>query len=157
MMKKILVIFLFAIISVFVIYKTTNNKKEKVLILGEENIIIDNDDYEIITFLYDKITYKELVNSIKTNDYIIIKDRRIYLNELIYNSNYIILTANKSDCESNGSLSVRKKKDLNELVGLINKITISTIILPNYCNNYSDVKNIIKIDKNNINKVLRNK
>ena len=106
MNKKILVIFLFAIIILILIYKYSK-KDDYILVVGEENIDFDNNNYKINTFLYDNITYKELINSIRTNDYIIVKGRKIYLNELIYKSKYIIITANKKSCEKNSSLNDR--------------------------------------------------
>ena len=151
-MKKILVIFLFATISIFLIYKTCFKKNNNILIVGEENINLDSKKFLINTFLYDDITYKELNKCIKNNDYIIIKDKKVYLNQLISKSKYIIITANKKECSRKLKLSDKNKEQLKKLLETIKKISNSEIFIINYCHNdmnynlmsENEIKSVIK-------------
>ena len=93
MKNKLLVIFLFALISIIIIYSKTN-KKDYTLYIGNYDNYIDiedkiNNKYNNLNkYLFEKITYKELINAIKNNDYIVIKDKKIYLQQLINNASY---------------------------------------------------------------------
>ena len=86
-MKKILlVIFSLSIIICFIIYSITKRNESNILIVGEINNIfneIKTNKKNINMFLYNKIDYKELKSAIKNNDYIIIKKKKIYLNQLL--------------------------------------------------------------------------
>lgn len=141
-MKRILlVIFFIAIIFSIIIY---NNKptREKILFIGEKEYLenIRYNKYE--KFLYDNINYKELINSIKNNDYIIIKNRKIYLNQLISDSDIILIGVNNIEynkkCNNKNFNKEQYDKKLNidkkYLINLIKKISYSKIIIiDNYC------------------------
>ena len=158
-MKKILlVIFSLSIITCFVIYNLTKKEKNSILILGEYNELLNKIDFSksnITGFYYDSINYKELTKAIKSNDYIIVKNKKVYINQLISNANIIVINANnieyynrcKKDKLNNYEYFVNK--DLNELINIIRKINSSKIlIINNECKN-----KIIKyrlINSNNI-------
>ena len=141
-MKKILlVIFFFALISSIMIYKN-RPIKEKVLFIGEKEYLkdINYDKYDV--FLYDNITFKQLINSIKNNDYIIIKNKKVYLNQLLANSNKILIGVNNIEynkkCNNkeiniqtyNNRIELYKK----ELLNILEKMSYSKIIImDNYC------------------------
>ena len=141
-MKRILlVIFFIAIIFSIIIY---NNKptREKILFIGEKEYL-ENIRYNIYDkFLYDNINYKELINSIKNNDYIIIKNRKIYLNQLISDADIILIGVNNIEynkkCNNKNFNREQYDKKLNidkkYLINLIKKISYSKIIIiDNYC------------------------
>lgn len=141
-MKRILlVIFFIAIIFSIIIY---NNKptREKILFIGEKEYleIIRYNKYD--KFLYDNINYKELINSIKNNDYIIIKNRKIYLNQLISDADIVLIGVNNIEynkkCNNKNFNREQYDKKLNidkkYLINLIKKISYSKIIIiDNYC------------------------
>ena len=149
MKKKILVIFLLSISTCITIYRFMPNKKENILVIGEEKIEIINNNYNIKYFLYDKITYKELINSIKNNKY-----KKIYLNKLIYSSDYIVISANKNTCKENKRANRLKIDYLIKLITEINKISTSKIIIVNYCNISNKIKDVKLINKSKINVIL---
>ena len=93
MKRKLLVIFFIAIISSLFIYKFSPKRKE-VLYIGEKEYLNDIKYSNFKKYLYDNITYKELINSIDNNDYIVLKNRRVYLNQLLSDSDLIIIGAN---------------------------------------------------------------
>ena len=131
-MKKILlVIFSFAIVICLIIYKSSINNKNSILLLGEY-LQIDNNN--INTFLYNNITYKELINSIKSNDFIIIKNKKVYLNQLIYKSNMIIINANNKEYEKRckkGNIynyNYFTNNNLEHLINIIKRISNSKIL-----------------------------
>ena len=135
MKKIILVIFSFAIIISIFLYNILLNKEKNILFIGEY-IKTDNN---IIDFYYDNITYKELIKCIKSNDRIIIKNKKLYLNQLINNSNIIILNINQKQLENKCKIKhdnyvINTNKYLNELLLLINRISNSKIyIINNKC------------------------
>ena len=99
-MKKILpVIFFLIIVSIFITNKFNKSNKETILFLGETKYLskINSEeftDYNIKYFLYDDINYNNLIKNIKNNDYYILKDKNIYLNQLINSADYIIINLN---------------------------------------------------------------
>lgn len=141
-MKRILlVIFFIAIIFSIIIY---NNKptREKILFIGEKEYLENIRYNKYDKFLYDNINYKELINSIKNNDYIIIKNRKIYLNQLISDSDIILIGVNNIEynkkCNNKNFNKEQYDKKLNidkkYLINLIKKISYSKIIIiDNYC------------------------
>ena len=143
-MKRILlVIFFIAIIFSLIIYKITYKKTYNVLLLGEFNNIDKYnlpDNYNISTFIYDNTSYKELIKSIRYNDYIIIKEKKVYLNQLISKSDYIYVIANKEkyiDKCKKGKTTLRKYLDSiydekYELIKTIGKISHAKVIFVNY-------------------------
>ena len=81
-------------------YSKFNNVNNEILLFGEIDILNRdfNDSNRIInTFFYDKVNVNRLVSSIKNNDYKVVKNKKIYLNQLIYSSNYIYIGVNKYD------------------------------------------------------------
>jgi hypothetical protein len=70
---KLLVIFFFVSIISILIFKYYEKEEENILYIGEKKYLnsINYNYYNL--FLYDNITYKELINRIKDNDYIISK------------------------------------------------------------------------------------
>ena len=127
MKKKLLVIFLFAIIVTFFIYKISYKEINRVLFIGNQDIFFKKNKIfnyyykDIDLFLYDKITYKELIRAIKTNDYKIVDDKEVYLTQLMNKSSTIIILINE-------------EKDINnkyELIRIINRISSAKIIIYN--------------------------
>ncbi len=169
MNNKILVIFLFAIIFSIIIFSSTNNHTKRITFIGENSLIDSNllnkyINYNVKSFTYDNITYEELIKKIKNNDYYIEKNKKIYLNKLINNSDYVLIFANNIEynkkCDKN-KVYIKKyenkiNKNLEQLINLIKRISDNQIILiQNYCinydvnNNYTDQKIIsIKYDNN---------
>lgn len=152
MKKKILVIFLIAIIGLIIIYNVFKEKKENILFIIDNDInnikdIVskyDKENYNINVYRYDNITYKELIESIKNNDYKVIKNEKIYLNQLISSSQKIIININNSEYFNKCKKSKRIienydeiiSSNINDLTNIINKISVSnTIIIGNYCKN----------------------
>ena len=139
---KLLVIFFFAIIFVLIIYKVTYKNNNKVLVIGEDiNINININNYDITKFLYDNITYKELLRAIDSNESIIIKNKRVYLNELIANTDYIIINANEIEylkrCKNkvNNYYEEMLIKNKKIIINKIKKISnAKIIIIDNNCN-----------------------
>ena len=109
---KILVIFFLALILSFIIYNVTLNNRKSILILGD-NHLLDSSYKTYDKYLYDDFkndivffnelfteedkTYKDIINDIKNNKYVISKNKNIYLNQLISKANIIILNANNSE------------------------------------------------------------
>lgn len=131
---KLIVIFFFAIISILIIYIFRCPKTNNILILGE-NIDFHNDNYNIRKYLYDNITYKELINCIKTDEKIIIKNKEVSLNELIANTDYLIINANNVEylkrCNNKVSEYYENiiNNDKKKLILLLKRITIAKIII----------------------------
>ncbi len=141
MKRKLLVIFFIAVISSLLIYKNKQSE-ENILYIGEREYLDEINYKKYDKFLYDNITYKELINSIKNNDYITVKNKKIYLNQLISNADIIIIGANNIEYNKNCNnerlnMNYYNKKIENnkhELTKLLNKITASKIeILKNTC------------------------
>ena len=94
---KILVIFFLALILSFIIYNVTLNNRKSILILGD-NHLLDSSYKTYDKYLYDDFkddivffnelfteedkTYKDIINDIKNNKYVISKNKNIYLNQL---------------------------------------------------------------------------
>lgn len=159
---KILVIFFLALILSFIIYNVTLNNRKSILILGDNHLI--NSNYKTYDkYLYDDLkddivffnelftdenkTYKDIINDIKNNKYVISKNKNIYLNQLISKANIIILNANNSEyfkkCNKSKSIIEEYNKkisnDIDSLIKIINKISTSKIIvIGNYCLNGED-------------------
>ena len=159
---KILVIFFLALIMSFIIYNVTLNNRKSILILGD-NHLLDSNYKTYDKYLYDDLkdnvvffnelfteegkTYKDIINDIKNNKYVISKNKNIYLNQLISKANIIILNANNSEYfkKCNKSKSIIKEynkkisNDIDSLIKIINKISTSKIIvIGNYCLNGKD-------------------
>ena len=159
---KILVIFFLALILSFIIYNVTLNNRKSILILGD-NHLLDSNYKTYDKYLYDDLkdnvvffnelfteegkTYKDIINDIKNNKYVISKNKNIYLNQLISKANIIILNANNSEYfkKCNKSKSIIKEynkkisNDIDSLIKIINKISTSKIIvIGNYCLNGKD-------------------
>ena len=124
MKRKLLVIFFIAIISTLFIYKI-KPKEKNILFIGEIDYINKLEYKKYNRFLYDNITYKELTNSIKNNDFIIYKNQKIYLNQLISKSSLIIIGANNIEYNkycNNKNLNIDLyNKNINNYKNKINK------------------------------------
>ncbi len=145
MRKKLLVVFFMAFFFSLLIYKFCYKKQNEVLLLGEYNgfnyevLNIINKEYNFNTFLYDKINYKELINSIKNNDYYISKSKKIYLNQLMSKANIIIISAENSEYNTKcnkGEYIFNNYKDRlqttkNNLLKIISKISNAKVIFIN--------------------------
>lgn len=153
-MKKILpVIFFLIIVSIFITNKFNKSNKETILFLGETKYLskINSEEfsnYNIKYFLYDDINYNNLIKNIKNNDYYILKDKNIYLNQLINSADYIIINLNNkkltSKCNSQKQFNnyiLSKQEEKNNLVNLINKISHSKVIIAEYDCNQNITKN----------------
>ncbi len=168
---KILVIFFLALIFSFIIYDVTLTNRKSVLILGDNHLttneyktydkylyddLKDNVVFFNELFTFDKNNYKDILNDIKNNKYIVTKNKKLYLNQLISKSNIIILNANNEEYfnKCNKSDSILKEydrkiyDDLNNLINVINKIsTAKIIIIGNYC---------INKENDNLNQLYKN-
>lgn len=168
---KILVIFFLALIFSFIIYDVTLTNRKSILMLGDNHLT--NNEYKTYDkylyddlkndvvffnelFTLDKNNYKDILNDIKNNKYVVSKNKKIYLNQLISKSNIIILNANNEEyfnkCNKSDSILKEYDKkiydDLNSLINVINKIsTAKIIIIGNYCIN-KDNNNLKKLYKN---------
>ena len=157
MKKKILVIFLLAIIFSIIIYNFYIKRTKKVLIISDNYSISklingnNNKNYQFNIYRYDNITYKELINNIKNNDNKIVKDKKIYLNQLISSSDIIIMNINNSEyfnkCKKNDN--ILKNYDnilsmhINDLNYILSRITNAKIyIIGNYCKNKNYVQEL---------------
>lgn len=175
MKNKILVIFFLALICSIFIYKTTLNNKTNILILGDKYFLNSNfktydaflkDKYYNVNSLFaeENETYDKIINKIKTNYSMKIKNKREYLNQKIASSTHIILSSNNKQndekCKNNRVSNYYLKKtneDIANLVKLIEKIsTAKIIIIDNSCSNsnlnYNHVKlkNITNSKYNNL-------
>lgn len=179
---KILVIFFLALIMSFIIYNVTLNNRKSILILGD-NHLLDSSYKTYDKYLYDDLkddvvffnelfteegkTYKDIINDIKDNKYVISKNKNVYLNQLISKANIIILNANNSEyfkkCNKSKSIIEEYNKkisnDIDSLIKIINKISTSKIIvIGNYCLNGEDYSSYYsKYNYININKLVSNK
>lgn len=168
---KILVIFFLALIFSFIIYDVTLTNRKSILILGDNHLT--NNEYKTYDkylyddlkdnvvffnelFTLDKNNYKDILNDIKNNKYVVSKNKKIYLNQLISKSNIIILNANNEEyfnkCNKSDSILKEYDKkiydDLNNLNNVINKIsTAKIIIIGNYC---------INKENNDLNQLYKN-
>ena len=108
-------------------------KSNNILFLGDKEIkeyILEGSN----SFIYDQISYKELINNIKSNDYIIVKNKEVYLNQLISNANIIVIHAEslgfKNRCYKNDRILFEYEesiiKDLKSLNIVPDKITHSS-------------------------------
>lgn len=179
---KILVIFFLALIMSFIIYNVTLNNRKSILILGD-NHLLDSNYKTYDKYLYDDLkdnvvffnelfteegkTYKDIINDIKDNKYVVFKNKNIYLNQLISKANIIILNANNSEYfkKCNKSKSIIKEynkkisNDIDSLIKIINKISTSKIIvIGNYCLNGKDYSSYYsKYNYINMNELVSNK
>jgi hypothetical protein len=176
-MKKILpVIFFLVIVSIFITNKFNKSKKETILFLGETKFLSkinskEFPNYNVKYFLYDDINYNNLIKNIKNNDYYILKEKNIYLNQLISSANYIVINLNNKKltdkCNNHKQFNnyiSSKQEEKNNLVSLINRISHSKIIIAEYdCNQYigknqnyyrillkNDIESNIKLIKDSI-------
>lgn len=162
--KKILVIFFFALISTFIIYKKCINNKINIIFLGDNYILNKNyktyDDYLVESlsnsnnlasfnnnFVYENKSYSDIINDINNNIYISFKNENIYLNQLIGKSDIIVISANNDNyfdkcykdkyiLDNYNTILINK---INLLVNLISKISNAKIyIIGNYCNNINN-------------------
>ena len=95
---KILVIFFLALIFSFIIYDVTLTNRKSILMLGDNHLT--NNEYKTYDkylyddlkndvvffnelFTLDKNNYKDILNDIKNNKYVVSKNKKIYLNQLI--------------------------------------------------------------------------
>lgn len=179
---KILVIFFLALILSFIIYNVTLNNRKSILILGD-NHLLDSNYKTYDKYLYDDLkddivffnelftdenkTYKDIINDIKNNKYVVFKNKNVYLNQLISKANIIILNANNSEyfkkCNKSKSIIEEYNKkisnDIDSLIKIINKISTSKIIvIGNYCLNGKDYSSYYsKYNYINMNELVSNK
>jgi hypothetical protein len=180
-MKKIPVIFFLLCFISIIIFNKFKSSNKNVLYLGDNEIfykyISKIDKFNINKYTYDSVTYKKIVDEIKDNSYKIIKDKNIYLNQLISDSDVIILSANnfeyKNKCEKIDRIindyDLLINDEINLLISVLKKISTSKIIiLGNSCNkkehvqelnllegNYINIENIRDLDKF-ISKIINN-
>ena len=177
MKKNILsVIFFLLCILSFLIYKRFDNKSLSYLYIGDVKVY-NKYEFKYNKYTFDNITYSQIKKSITSNDFKVIKEKNVYLNQLISNSDVIILSANnfeyKNKCKKNNRILKEYNSliysDLLNLVNVIKKISTAKIyIIGNYCSNeknnqifaddnfvyisYKDIENIDKIIRKTIHK-----
>lgn len=154
-MKKIPVIFfLLCFISIF-IFNKFKSENINVLYLGEiknyyEYVSIF-EEYNLNKYTYDTITYNDIIDDIKSNSVKVIKEKNIYLNQLISDSDVIILSANnfeyKNKCKKIDRIindyDIILNDEINSLISVINKIsTAKIIVIGNSCYNKNHVQNL---------------
>lgn len=109
MKKNILsVIFFLLCFLSFFIFKKFNKNNLDILYIGDNNVyntLISSFELNVNKYTYDSVTYKDIENNIKSNDFKIIKNKNVYLNQLISKSDILIMSANnfkyKNKCKKN--------------------------------------------------------
>ena len=147
-MKKISVIFFLLCLISILIFNKFKKENINILYIGDNrvfyNYIKNIEYYDVNRYTYDNILYSKIEDEIKSNSYKIIKDKEVFLNQLISKSDIVILSANnfeyKNKCrKSNRILNDYDNNisdDINNLVRTINKISrAKVIILGNTCGN----------------------
>ena len=169
MKKNILsVIFFLLCILCIIIYRKFDNSNLDYIFIGDSDIYYKN-NFKYEKYLYDSISYKSLKDNILSNDYKVIKEKNIYLNQVISNSDVLILSTNNfsyfNKCKKSSRIIDEYddilEKDIESLVDVISKISNAKIyVLGNYClkGNYEQIfssdkyvyisyKNVKNIDK----------
>lgn len=148
--KKILVIFFISLILSFLIYKYSHKEKNQIFLITDSMSKL-NINGNIKEFRYDNITYKELIEKIKSNDYKIVKGKEEYLNQYISSSNEIIININNHEyfnkCKKNDRIINNYDNilslNINDLYSIIKRISNAKItIIGNYCKNKKHISNI---------------
>ena len=103
-MKKISVIFFLLCLVLIFIYNKYNFGNLDILYLGDDEIYYKYIfDLKSNKYTYDNISYKDIVNEIKSNSFKIIKNKNVYLNQLISSSDVILLSANNFEYKKNSN------------------------------------------------------
>lgn len=173
MKKKILVIFFIALILSIIIYNIFNNKIKNILLISDNNEINDiilnkyKEDYNVNLYTYNNITYKELIDNIKNNDSKIVKNEKIYLNQLISSADIIIINVNNNEyfnkCKKSNNIIENYDRilsmNINDLDYILKKISHAKIyIVGNYCKNKNHTQSLkIPYDYINIKSLIKNK
>ena len=183
--KKILIIFLFAFLLTFLIYKKYNTKDTNILVLGDNSLL---EKYNYIDYLkdyFDNVNYyfmennktlKGISEDIQNNKNIYKKEEFVFLNQKISDSNIIIINSNYSKylvaCKKNKRiLDEYIEKEYKSFLKLKEKISHITdakiIIIGNYCNcnkvkelykeyNYIDINELEKLNNKEIDILIYN-
>lgn len=129
--KYYLIIFFICCIFSYIVFNKFNNVDNELLLFGDIDILnrkFDGEKKEINTFFYDKVNVNELINSIKNNDYKIVKNKKIYLNQLIYSSNIVFIGVEND-----------KSNKIGVLVDEINNIhRCEVIVVSNKCDDFNN-------------------
>lgn len=158
MKKNILpVIFFLLCFLSFFIYKKFNKNNLDILYIGDNsvyNMLISSFELSVNKYTYDSVTYKDIENNIKLNDSKIVKNKNIYLNQLISKSDILIMSANnfkyKNKCKKNERI-IKEYDDIvySEILSLYNvidKISDAKVyIIGNECFN-NDHKQLFEFD-----------
>lgn len=171
--NKLLVIFFLSCLFSYIIYNYTISNRIDVLVLGDNYLINSKyktydkyllDKYYNINdfnklFTTDNGTYKDIINNIKNNYFVYEKEKKVYLNQKITESDLIILNANNESyfekC-SKGKSIIEKynesvNEDINSLKEIISKISAAkVIVISNYCYNENYQLNDGDINLNSI-------
>ena len=86
MNKKILVIFLFALVITNIIYRYFYKENTKVLLITDANLKLVSNNLEYYKF--DNISFNELNKKITLNDNYLSKNKRIFLNLVLLHPLY---------------------------------------------------------------------
>lgn len=141
--NKLSVIFFLLCIISYYIYKKFNNSNLNYLYIGDSRTYYRN-SFNYDKYLFSDINYKNIKSGTINNDFKIIKNKNIYLNQLISNSDVIILSANnfeyQNKCKKNKRIIKEYDdivyRDIDELVTLINKISNAKVyVIGNVCFN----------------------
>lgn len=155
-MKKISVIFFLLCLVLIFIYNKYNFKNLDILYLGDDEIYYKHIfDLKSNKYTYDNISYKDIVNEIKSNSFKIIKNKNVYLNQLISSSDVILLSANnfeyKNKCKKIDRIineyDILISDELNKLIPIINKISDAKIfVIGNSCDNKNHIQSLDLLD-----------
>lgn len=172
MNKKILVIFLFALVITNIIYRYFYKENTKVLLITDANLKLVSNNLEYYKF--DNISFNELNKKITLNDNYLIKNKRIFLNQEINKANILLIDINgeeiKNKCKKD--LAITKQffdKEYNSYIELkqkLGKISKAKVVLlyyecknneetNNYLNKLYNKERCINLSKTPINSVIK--
>jgi hypothetical protein len=159
---KLLVIFFFISFFSYLIYNNADNERKYITIIGDDFLfsytkntydnylykhLKDNHKLKEVNKLFtsEYLTYKEIINNIKDNYYLVEKNKNTYLNTTLSSADYIIINMQNlsffEKCNKNESV-VKNYIDnqflsFNDMINLINKLSKAEIIfIGNYCYEY---------------------
>lgn len=158
-MKKISVIFfLLCFISIF-IFNRFKSENIDVLYVGDNKeyyqYISSINEFNLNKYTYNTSSYKKIIDDIKSNSLKIVKEKNVYLTQMLSESDVIILSSNnfeyKNKCKKIDRIiseyDLILNEDINSLISILNKISKAKIIvLGNSCNNKNHIQELNLLD-----------